>query len=190
MTYEAAAAREAAMHFEAKKTGFGQAQDGWSLTLRIQDTDIPPSVRDAKKGTRYMVVLVELNDDESPRIPAPSSSVDGGNPAGTDTDDGVGQPGKREWSEMPYPQRAGIRCDEPEFQAFLADRFPGLFDQCARDKQSLSELSAVMVRHLCGVISRSFIKPGTEAARSFDDLDKQYRAYKNLPPIEAYEAAQ
>lgn len=66
---EADRARDLAMGFEAKKTGFGQAQDGWSLTLRIQDADLPPQVRDAKKGTRYMVALVELADDETAREP-------------------------------------------------------------------------------------------------------------------------
>ena len=67
MTHEATIASENAVHFEAKKTGFGQAQDGWSLTLRIQDDDVPDNVRDARKGTRFMVALVEIDDDEAPK---------------------------------------------------------------------------------------------------------------------------
>lgn len=71
MTAQAAAARDAAVHFEAKKTGFGQAQDGWSLTLRIQHDDVPAHIRDSRKGTRYMVVLVEIDDNEEAKKPAP-----------------------------------------------------------------------------------------------------------------------
>jgi hypothetical protein len=91
MTSPANLARATAVHFEAKKTGFGQAQDGWSLTLRIQHDDVPAAVRDAKKGTRYVVALVEIGDDELPVV------------------------GKKSRAQM-----AGILCNDPAFHAFLA----------------------------------------------------------------------
>lgn len=68
MTKEAQTAIESGYRFEAKKDGFSQLQSGTSkISLTINPDELPMDlVRDAM-GQRYMVVMVPLNDDETPR---------------------------------------------------------------------------------------------------------------------------
>lgn len=67
---EAAAAREAALQFEAKKDSLRQHQDGtWRITFTAAPGGLPPDLTQAPPGTRYLIVLVEIGDDEAPKIP-------------------------------------------------------------------------------------------------------------------------
>lgn len=60
-------ARAAAVHFEAKKDALSQLQSGnWKLTFTVQPGDVPMELLKASMGTRYMVALVEIGDDEQP----------------------------------------------------------------------------------------------------------------------------
>lgn len=153
MTLEAEAAREMAAHFEAKKTGFGQAQDGWSLTLRIQDGEVPPAVRDAKKGTRYMVALVELNDDETPKDTAPASSVV--RAAGRGAADG-GRNTQRQ-PQHPYVKRAWQLCADTLFQLYTSPIEPEDY-----------------IRRACLIPSRSHLAHSESARTLFDDMESEY----------------
>lgn len=159
MTAQASLARKAASHFEAKKTGFGQAQDGWSLTLRIQDNDIPAHVRDAKKGTRYMVALVEIGDNEEPVVPRQESVTAS-----------AGDKPKRPFAGMPYATQSALRCRDPIFRAFLRE-------MCAATANN-PEQAADFVRQHCGVNSRSDIKPDTEAETHWLELEQWFSAWQ------------
>lgn len=67
MTDLAAVARENAVHCEAKKYAFRQNRDGVVLSFVLHPNDLPASIATAAIGTRYVLALVELNDDETPR---------------------------------------------------------------------------------------------------------------------------
>lgn len=186
----ATAAREAAVNFEAKKTGFGQAQDGWSLTLRIQDNDVPAHVRDAKKGTRYMVALVEIGDDEQPVNRKGGDATDNGpavlersqpssaasetrsatQPRPAQRPAGADKP-RQPFGTLPYSTQAAIRCDDPIFRAFLRE-------MCAQPHAVDQEGAKKSIYHICHVGSRADIKPGTEAETYWLELERWFDAWK------------
>ena len=60
-------ARQNALQIEAKKDGLSQMQSGeWTLKLKIHANDIPTPLLTATMGTRYMLAMVEIGDDEEP----------------------------------------------------------------------------------------------------------------------------
>ncbi len=68
MTHEAERAVNAALQFEGKKDALRQTQDGGvKVTFSINPVDMPPSLYADAMGQRYMIVIVPLNDDETPR---------------------------------------------------------------------------------------------------------------------------
>lgn len=183
----AAMAREAALHFEAKKTGFGQAQDGWSLTLRIQHADVPDAVRDALKGTRYMVAMVEIGHDEMPvnrkgggadTVPAQSTVETAPRQTGTIDKPQSGGARKR-FEELSAPQQSGVLCNDPVFWKYLEERqwphhrtvkrmYPGLEGE---------PLAAEVVRSICGVTSRSTLHDNA----TWSALVLDYRLWQRSP---------
>ena len=65
-------ARDAAVHCEAKKDRLAQGQSGdWRVTFTVATQDIPPALLAAPMGTRYVLALVEVGDDEQPVQPKP-----------------------------------------------------------------------------------------------------------------------
>jgi len=174
MTAQATIARKTAVHFEAKKTGFGQAQDGWSLTLRIQDEDIPPHVRDAKKGTRYMVALVEIGDNEEPvQRPVPlNAAVEAPRPVPPIPLPAGAAKERRAFGDMRPAQQAGILCNERAFRLFLAEKF----DMPLPDPDE----AASVIRHHCKVSSRAEIKPDNAG---WSDIVLAYRLWQNHPEL-------
>lgn len=73
----------------------------------------------------------------------------------------------RRMGELPFPQQAALLCDREAFRAYLRDR-----QGCG--VISDAEDAAAIVRHLCGVESRSEIRPGTPAAATFLTLRGEF----------------
>lgn len=95
-------AREAAVHFEAKKDSLRQTQDGtWKATFTVSPVDMPAPLLGAVPGTRYVLALVEIGDDEAPVVRPPAEKP------------------KRQWDDLLPSQQAGIRCGEPRFAEFI-----------------------------------------------------------------------
>jgi len=94
MSNLADAAREAAISVEAKLAGFSKRGDGGlSLRFTIHPNDIVPEIMNAPLGTRYLVALVELDDNEEPKF-KPLNHL---------------------------AQQAALLCKEPLFWNFLTD---------------------------------------------------------------------
>jgi hypothetical protein len=165
MTAQAAIARTNAVHFEAKKDGCTQRQSGdWVIRLTVQSLDLDQAVMRAAPGTRYMVALVEIGDDEQPvqqqKEPAASSK----------TQIPTAQPRQSTPAGATYAQRLGIACNEPAFWQFLKGRLPAKsFLQVTNDKEA-----ADVVRWVCGVKSRSETIKGSEAGDKARDLLLDY----------------
>jgi hypothetical protein len=68
MTDNAALARMVAMHCEVKKHGYRQTQDGVVVSFVLHPEEIPDNLATAPLGTRYTLALVELNDDDTPKV--------------------------------------------------------------------------------------------------------------------------
>lgn len=58
--------RDAALHFEAVKIALTQDKNGLVLKLSLHPEDTPKDMILSPLGTRYMVAMVQLGDDEKP----------------------------------------------------------------------------------------------------------------------------
>jgi hypothetical protein len=138
-----------AIPIEVRKIGYRQStKDGMVISFAVHPEDMRAEVAAAGLGTRYMMALVEIGDDEKP-VEKPKE--------------------KRDYS---LPQRVAMVCNEPAFEKFLCET--EFEDRFMPDKDQV----ATHVRYLCGVDSRSEILPGTEAARKWDELHGKYLGWQ------------
>lgn len=150
----AAKARANAIQIEVKKDGLSQKQSGdWSLrlTLKATEPDVDRLI-DARMGTRFACVLVEVNDDETP-VDHKAMERD-------------------KWRDLGPAKQAGIRCKEPMFWAFLREY---MHYACEGEDDA-----ATAVRDHCKIDSRSELsKPGRSNARiQWYALDNAYQGWK------------
>jgi|TARA_R100000149_G_scaffold66012_2_gene42777 hypothetical protein len=61
--------RDAAVNFEAVKISMSQDKNGITLRLSLHPNECPPSLHTDWVGSRYMVAMVKLNDQEEPVVP-------------------------------------------------------------------------------------------------------------------------
>lgn len=54
------------IQFEGVKLGLRQSKDGYNLSLAVHPDDIPDELVRDFVGSRYMIVMVRLGDDEQP----------------------------------------------------------------------------------------------------------------------------
>lgn len=54
------------VQFEGIKTGFRQSKDGYVLSLAIHPDDVPAELMKDFVGSRYMVVMVRLDEQDQP----------------------------------------------------------------------------------------------------------------------------
>jgi hypothetical protein len=54
------------IQFEGMKTALRQTKDGYSLTLAVHPDDLPDDLMRDFVGSRYMVVMVRISDNEQP----------------------------------------------------------------------------------------------------------------------------
>ena len=83
------------IQFEGIKTAFRQSKDGYTLSLAIHPDEIPADLMLDFVGSRYMVVMVRLGDDDQPMVREDSFPGDAAVKA------------------------AGIICRDPEFWEWL-----------------------------------------------------------------------
>jgi len=54
------------IQFESVKAGLRQSKEGYMLTLSVHPDDLPDDLMRDFVGSRYMVVMVRIGDDERP----------------------------------------------------------------------------------------------------------------------------
>ncbi len=69
----------------------------------------------------------------------------------------------KSWTELSYAAQAGIRCNDPKFQAWL--------------NEPDADRAAAAVRRICGVISRTEFDKDIEAGKHWHDLDDAFLRY-------------
>ena len=89
------------IQFECVKMGLRQSKDGYVLSLAVHPSDIPDDLVRDYVGSRYMVVMVKLGDDEQP-IPRKQNN---------------------------YVQIAGLLCRDSDFQEYVSDAL-GIMADC------------------------------------------------------------
>lgn len=57
---------ESTIQFEGVKTGLKQSKDGYLLTMAVHPDELPSDLMRDFVGSRYVVVMVRLNDQEQP----------------------------------------------------------------------------------------------------------------------------
>lgn len=180
MTALARQARDASLSCEAKKHAYRQTQDGVVVSFVLHPNDVPDALAVSPLGTRYMVALVEIGDDEQP-----VNRKGGAHEVEQDQDSSVlmarprsDEPrligaARRIDPDRRLAQRAGILCADPVFQRFAVDELSA---------QEQSEVAATeALRACCNVDSRRDIKPNTEAARIFDRVYSRFIAWRDAP---------
>lgn len=181
MTDIAALARENAISLEVKKDSLRQMQNGdWRVSFTVQGVDMDERITRAAMGTRFVAVLVEVNDDELPvsqtrREAMPNSgtkSVPTGQHNARPQPDIPPAGAKRPWRDFQPAQQAGMRCVDPVFIAFLKVEY-------ADDWREFGN-AADLVRTWCNVASRSELNTNQKSRMLWHQLDDQYQAWKAL----------
>lgn len=60
-------AREAAFHCEAKLCAFRKTEKGTVVSFVLHHSEVPEQLATANIGTRIMLAMVELDDNERPK---------------------------------------------------------------------------------------------------------------------------
>lgn len=158
--------------FECKKDALQQRQSGdWKISFTVQGIDMDDRITKAPMGTRFVAVLVAINDDEMPvQQPAKEKSkpetVSPATPRRLDKPAGA----KRPWDELRPSAAAAIRGNEPTFRAFLNEE-RGYQVQNHED-------AAEAVREICKVGSRRDLNiEGSNGRLMWQLLDSAYQAW-------------
>jgi len=147
--------RTAAVNFEAVKTSMSQSKQGTILRLALHPNDVPPSLHTDWVGSRYMVAMVKLGDDDQPEISENQREVD------------------------KMVASAGMLCRNDEFADFLhkreympdADYIESSFGE--REKTVTETLRSVL-----GITSRAELKNNSEAREKFKAITEEFVRWK------------
>jgi hypothetical protein len=165
-------ARDNAISFECKKDALQQRQSGdWKISFTVQGIDMDERITRAPMGTRFVAVLVAINDDESPvQQPAkerakPTSDVSPATPRRLDKPAGA----KRDWNDLQPAQQAGIRSGDSNFIEFLQKEYT---------QEWLEHGDAAdCIRSICGVHSRAELGTDSRKRVLWNQLDKHFQAW-------------
>ena len=165
-------ARDNAISFEAKKDSLRQMQNGdWRVSFTVQGVDMDERITRAAMGTRFVAVLVEINDQELPitrvekekpkpfAATSPTLQLDKDRPAGA----------KRDWKDLQPAQQAGMQCAKPVFWAYLNEE--------RNYRVTNPEEAAEAVREICGVHSRVELGTNHKARVIWHQLDSEFQAW-------------
>lgn len=162
--------------FEAKKHAYRQTQDGIVVSFVVHPNDLPKALALASLGTRYMVGVEEIGDDEKPkdnRAAKREASEDA--PRETVKE-------RREFKTLSLAQQSGIRCHDDRFQGFLSERRPQVWkdfcESAAVEGATLADVASAVVKELCGIQSRSQLGRGTDADQIWRELCTEFDAWE------------
>lgn len=143
-------AKDIAMHFEAVKVSMSQDKNGIILRLNVHPNDCPKELHTDWVGTRYMVAMVKLNDDDTP-------------------DD------RGHVAIERLKASAGLLCRNEEFFAFLVQC--GMAIPCSEASQ-MEAAAADAIRDFCGIRSRSEFSSNEDARQKFETLRAEFLRWK------------
>jgi len=147
--------RDAAVHFEAVKTSMSQSKQGTILRVAIHPNDVPPSLHTDWVGSRYMVAMVKLDDQDQPEVSDEQREVE------------------------KLIASAGMLCRNPAFSDFLHDR--GYMDDNSYIAVTYEGIEAPTVNALreeLGITSRSELKTNSQAREKFKSLSEEFVRWK------------
>lgn len=155
----AARAVAAATHCEVKKDALRQNQTGdWKVTFTV--ADIPANLITAPMGTRYVMALVQIGDDEEPVTPA--TETEGVAPVAKE---------RRERRSMKFAQRAGMLINDPVFWQWMTEtrNYGPVPDAKTADWLLKCEVE---------VESKRDLDTNPDAAERYANLESRFLSYK------------
>jgi hypothetical protein len=168
-------ARANAISFECKKDALQQRQSGdWKISFTVQSVDMDERITRAAMGTRFMAVLVEINDDETPVQQLAKEKPAEPRPTPQAPAVAKQRPTREQrfWKDLQPSTAAGIRCNEPTFRAFLNEQ-RGYQTQNQND-------AAEAVREICNIVSRSELNYNDRSKAVWQLLDSAYLAWLEM----------
>jgi hypothetical protein len=162
-------ARELALNCEAKKHAYRQTQDGVVVSFVLHPQEVPEGLATAPLGTRYILAMAELNDDETPkRREVRPATMSGEERPAQEPEQAPAR------ARITLAQRAGMLCNAPTFHRFLAEQGMTVTN---------ADKAATCMRLICGVKSRSEIIQGTPAGQAFEELHAKYTVWLRHPEV-------
>jgi hypothetical protein len=146
--------RDIAMNFEAVKVSMSQDKNGIILRLNVHPNDCPKELHTDWVGSRYVVAMVKLNDDDS-----------------------VDDRGYVAIQRM--MASAGLLCRNEDFFAFLVGC--GMAEPTP-DAEEMEKQCADAMRKVCGIKSRSEFRDNETARQKFEALRDDFRKWKRGLP--------
>lgn len=174
MTEVAITARDNAQHCEAIKYAYRQTKEGVVVSFVIHPSDIPPALQLSPIGARYVLALVELDDQEQPKKVANDRKVTK-KPAPDDA------PARAKKSTDPEKRlvKQAVRCTgDPVFRKFLDESNLIQAEDTLGDGITWEDVTRATIYDICGVSSRAAILPGTHAGQAWDALYSKFVAWK------------
>lgn len=150
-----ASIRDIAMHFEAVKVSMSQDKNGIILRLNVHPNDCPKELHTDWVGSRYMVAMVKLQDDDRP------------------DDRGASAINK-------LISSAAMLCRNGDFYLFLLEE--GHIARLAVGPEGEEAECVEAIRSVCGIQSRSEFKDNEMARQAFENLRSEFKAWKQKRP--------
>jgi len=142
--------RDAAIGFEAVKVSMSQDKNGIMLRLNVHPNDCPQELHTDWVGTRYMVGMVRLNDQDEP------------------------EPREEHQNVERLIASAGLLCRNAEFIKYLQEA--GLVEDT--DPFRIEAASVAAIRKHCGIKSRSDFRDNPDARSKFESLREEFKQWK------------
>jgi hypothetical protein len=157
MNNPATKARESSLHCEAKKHAYRQTQDGVVVSFVLHPQEVPDGLATASLGTRYMLAMVEIGDNEEPKPQQPVAKTDG----------------KRAFGDLPRSQQAALALQRESFRRFLEEDGAPCGDATLADLALKSQL---------GILSKTEMDIADSLpAREWDRIYRQFNDWLNEP---------
>lgn len=141
---------DAAIHFEAVKIAMSQDKNGIVLKLSIHPNECPPTLHTDWVGSRYMVALVKLADDDTPAV-TPKMTGD------------------------KVVKMAGMLCTDPNFVQWLHDNV-ATQREAADYTQNDEEFAKQILYRVLHIASRRELADNKKAREGFLALVDQFRS--------------
>lgn len=162
--------------FEAINYALRKSKDGVIVSFVVHPNDVDQALTALPIGA---IVNIEWSEaDDKPKEPATTSPQSAGGHAraealtperrseiATQAAETRWKP-KRKFSELSPTEQAGIRCNDAEFNRFLAETYPIHVGNASQT-----------VRRLCGVTSRADFAIDEEATILWGELNRHYESW-------------
>ena len=144
--------KDLALKFEAIKVSMSQDKNGTNLRLCIHPDDVPQELHKHWVGSRYMIAMVKLDDEDQPEI------------------------SDEQRKKERLMKSAIMVCKEKSFWMYMEDTSP--FEEDL--KVNSEEACAVLLRDRLGIDSRSDLKTNDVALKKFENLLMDYREHNQI----------